>query len=251
IGERGAEVTDDQLVELEAFTFVFKDTEWGLFQVHAYPFEEGLSTWIVECHQDVFDRTGLGNAPDNIIDDFINIAVQNNRGLDYAVRYNTEVPWGALGFEVHATRQLEDTKGISSAAVEEINGRVGDPELVGDWNVTLDRGAWSFFYGGNYIGTSSDEEHFGSNIVTYRGVQYRAVLNTEAITYHSFSVQYTFDNYGLTALVGIANAFDEEPPQLTRQGTDAEYTMIGNAVLASQYDWLGRRFFLNLKLRFD
>jgi len=200
---------------------------------------------------DLFDRTGLGNAPDNIIDDFINIAVQNNRGLDYAVRYNTEVPWGALGFEVHATRQLEDTKGISSATVEELNGRVGDPELVGDWNITLDRGAWSFFYGGNYIGTSSDEEHFGSNIVTYRDVQYRAVLNTEAITYHSFSVQYTFDNYGLTALVGVANAFDEEPPQLTRQGTDAEFTMIGNAVLASQYDWLGRRFFLNLKLRFD
>jgi outer membrane receptor protein involved in Fe transport len=200
---------------------------------------------------DLFDRTGLGMAPDNIIDDFINIAVQNNRGLDYAVRYNTEIPWGALGFEVHATRQLEDTKGISLATVEELNGRVGDPEVVGDWNVTLDKGAWSFFYGGNYIGTSSDEEHFGGNTITYRGVQYRAVLNTEAITYHSFSVEYTFENYGLTALVGVANAFDEEPPQLTREGTDAEYTMIGNAVLASQYDWLGRRFFLNLKMRFD
>ncbi|MEE2886238.1 MAG: FAD-dependent monooxygenase [Planctomycetota bacterium] len=44
---------------LDAFTFVFKDTEWGLFQVHAYPFEEKLSTWIVECHEDVWKRAGL------------------------------------------------------------------------------------------------------------------------------------------------------------------------------------------------
>lgn len=44
---------------LNAFTFVFKETEWGLFQVHAYPFEDGLSTWIVECHEDVWKRAGL------------------------------------------------------------------------------------------------------------------------------------------------------------------------------------------------
>jgi anthraniloyl-CoA monooxygenase len=44
---------------LTAFTFVFKETEWGLFQVHAYPFEKGTSTWIVECHEDVWKRAGL------------------------------------------------------------------------------------------------------------------------------------------------------------------------------------------------
>ena len=44
---------------LDAFTFVFKETEWGLFQVHAYPFEDNLSTWIVECHEEVWKRAGL------------------------------------------------------------------------------------------------------------------------------------------------------------------------------------------------
>ncbi len=47
---------------LDAFTFIFKQSEFGLFQVHAYPFEvgdEGLSTWIVECHEDVWKRAGL------------------------------------------------------------------------------------------------------------------------------------------------------------------------------------------------
>ncbi len=44
---------------LRAFTFVFKETEHGLFQVHAYPFEPGLGTWIVECREEVWRRAGL------------------------------------------------------------------------------------------------------------------------------------------------------------------------------------------------
>ena len=44
---------------LEAFTFVFVESEWGVFQVHAYPFEEGLGTWIVECDEAVWRRAGL------------------------------------------------------------------------------------------------------------------------------------------------------------------------------------------------
>ena len=42
---------------LDAFTFIFKENEHGLFQVHAYPFEVGddpLSTFIVECREDVW-----------------------------------------------------------------------------------------------------------------------------------------------------------------------------------------------------
>jgi len=47
---------------LEAFTFVFRESEHGLFQVHAYPFEEGMSTWIVECDEAVYQRSGLADA---------------------------------------------------------------------------------------------------------------------------------------------------------------------------------------------
>ncbi len=44
---------------LDAFTFIFKDTPHGLFQVHAYPFEDDLGTWIVECREEVWKRAGL------------------------------------------------------------------------------------------------------------------------------------------------------------------------------------------------
>src|SRR5690606_2519783 len=47
---------------LRAFTFVFKESPHGLFQVHAYPFDKNTSTWIVECHEDVWRRAGLEHA---------------------------------------------------------------------------------------------------------------------------------------------------------------------------------------------
>ncbi len=46
----------------DAFTFIFRDTDHGLFQVHAYPFDEHLSTFIVECPEAVWRRAGLHEA---------------------------------------------------------------------------------------------------------------------------------------------------------------------------------------------
>jgi anthraniloyl-CoA monooxygenase len=48
--------------ELPAFTFIFRENEHGLFQVHAYPFAKGLSTWIVECREEVWRSAGLDQA---------------------------------------------------------------------------------------------------------------------------------------------------------------------------------------------
>ncbi|MCH2105055.1 MAG: bifunctional salicylyl-CoA 5-hydroxylase/oxidoreductase [Planctomycetes bacterium] len=47
---------------LEAFTFVFKENEHGLFTVHAYPFDRETSTWIVECREETFQAAGLESA---------------------------------------------------------------------------------------------------------------------------------------------------------------------------------------------
>ena len=47
---------------LDAFTFVFRGNEHGLFQVHAYPFDARLCTFIVECPEDAWRRAGLESA---------------------------------------------------------------------------------------------------------------------------------------------------------------------------------------------
>ena len=47
---------------LDAFTFLFVETEHGLFQVHAYPYAEDRSTFIVETHDETWRRAGLDRA---------------------------------------------------------------------------------------------------------------------------------------------------------------------------------------------
>ena len=44
---------------LDAFTFVFEETEWGPFIAHAYQYEVGRSTWIFETDPETFKRAGL------------------------------------------------------------------------------------------------------------------------------------------------------------------------------------------------
>jgi anthraniloyl-CoA monooxygenase len=43
----------------EAFTFAFRETEHGLFNAHAYPYDERMSTFIVECPEAVWRAAGL------------------------------------------------------------------------------------------------------------------------------------------------------------------------------------------------
>jgi anthraniloyl-CoA monooxygenase len=44
---------------LDAFTFIFQETEWGPFIAHAYQYEAGHSTWIFETDPVTFERAGL------------------------------------------------------------------------------------------------------------------------------------------------------------------------------------------------
>jgi anthraniloyl-CoA monooxygenase len=44
---------------LDAFTFIFQETEWGPFIAHAYQYEAGRSTWIFETDPATFARAGL------------------------------------------------------------------------------------------------------------------------------------------------------------------------------------------------
>ncbi|MEO8319236.1 MAG: bifunctional salicylyl-CoA 5-hydroxylase/oxidoreductase [Bradyrhizobium sp.] len=44
---------------LDAFTFIFQETEWGPFIAHAYQYEGGRSTWIFETDAETFARAGL------------------------------------------------------------------------------------------------------------------------------------------------------------------------------------------------
>jgi anthraniloyl-CoA monooxygenase len=47
---------------LDAFTFLFAESPAGLFQVHAYPYDPSMATWIVECTEPTWRDAGLADA---------------------------------------------------------------------------------------------------------------------------------------------------------------------------------------------
>ncbi|MDX1489457.1 MAG: TonB-dependent receptor, partial [Acidiferrobacterales bacterium] len=241
-------------MSIDYFEFEVKDEvdQLGGAQIVASCYESdfGFAFGNTEPLCQLFDRSSINDGIDNIQDSFINIARQTNRGYDIAARYVTDVSFGNLSFDLKATRQLEDVQALFEDTAEDLNGRVGDPKWVAETQVTWTRDNWRVFWSMDYVGKSNSESEFGGNTVTYRGETFRAVRFTDAIYYHSFSGSYEFDN-GITLLGGVANAFDQEPPQLTSIASGNEYSMVGNAVLKSQYDFLGRRYFVNLTYSFE
>jgi len=54
----------------DAFTFAFAETPHGWFQAHAYQFDEGMSTFIVETPWETWERAGLDTMNDAAARDF-------------------------------------------------------------------------------------------------------------------------------------------------------------------------------------
>lgn len=203
---------------------------------------------------DLFDRSApthpLPNAITEIRDSFINVSQQHNRGMDVAIRYQQELPWGALTVDTQHTFQFEDTIGLFDATQEDLSGEAGHPDWVGNLNFTLDRDLWSFFWGMSFIGETDNYASFGRRtVVDSVGETVDIDLKAESVMYHSLSVSRDFDG-GYIARLGVANALDEKPPRLTSLGTGTEVDTLGQVAFYSQYDWLGRRFFLNVSKEF-
>ena len=217
---------------------------------NCYESEFGYAFGGTEPLCNLFDRSGVNQGIDNVRDSFINVARQTNKGYDFALRYGKDIGRGSMTLDVKATRQTEDTQALFEETAEDFNGRVGDPKWVGETKLTYYWDDFSFFWGLNWIGASSSVDALGGSTVQYRGVIYDAIRYTEDAFYHSFSTSYSMDN-GITLLAGVANAFDQNPPQLTRLQSGNEYDMVGNSMLKSNYDMLGRRVFLNATWDFE
>lgn len=199
---------------------------------------------------DLFERRLIDNGIDNVRDSFINVAEQRNKGYDIAAVYRMEVGNGVLTFDTQHTIQTEDKQALLEGNIEDTNGEMGQPKWVGRLYTTYDHGPWSYFWSAQYVDSTSNVNSFGGDTSTYRGETVRIVLETDAVMYHTFSVTRTFEDMGITAVLGIANAFDEEPPQVTTLNL-GEINTVGTSAFYSQYDWYGRRYYLNLLWDFD
>ena len=186
-------------------------------------------------------------------DSYINVAQQRNRGIDVAIRYAQELPgtWGTLTVDTQHTYVMEDLVALFDETREDRAGEAGRPEWVGRLNLSLERNEWSFFWGMNFIGETSNLASYGRETVLSSWGQEVAIdLKAEFTMYHNLSVGRDFAN-GVTARLGVRNALNETPPRMTSWQTGAEVSTLGQVSFYSQYDWFGRSYFLNVAKEFD
>lgn len=183
---------------------------------------------------------------------YLNIASQSIEGVDIVMDYYRDTPIGRLTMRYEHTVQLEaGEKLFATSEVIDRIGEFGSPKNVGNLTVALNYEDWSFNWLARYVGAVDNYERYG--LGTYRdtglirGEEVKLKLESGSIIYHTFSVTNNFGDSGLVGTLGMANVFDKEPPKVSSIGG---ITRAGSAAFYSQYDWLGRRVFMNLSYSF-
>ena len=198
---------------------------------------------------------------------YVNINKQLNRGLDFTLRYSQDMgSWGDFTFLGQATYQIEDrlqlfesnpaNPGGNSRISGNNNGEAGDPKWVADLNFTWRKKPFTVVYGIDYIGATSDRYDArranGDDLCAVNA--FRGTIcpdfRLERTFYHSASVNFDLlERYSLT--LGVSNIFDTNPPRISRINSGSGGNIgDGVALLGSQYDYLGRRFFAGITAKF-
>ncbi len=187
-----------------------------------------------------------------VTDTFINVNQQRYKGIDLNLVWNINLDFGLLELAAQSTWNLEnisrlfDPNQIEGFDTTDFVGTVGSPKNVTNFRVTQNWQDWRFNYYLQYV-SETDDSPFVDEETTYFGFDPAyADITMDRVFYHNISVIYQRDNWDL--LVGINNLFDEAPDTVS----DAFRSRRGNVpVAATQYDLLGRRYFMRLNWRFQ
>lgn len=176
-------------------------------------------------------------------DSYVNISEQSQEGLDLSVRYTKEFSFGDLTLNARVSHILNfEIVTFADTPADNLTDNVGNPKTVGNANARFETGDWTFYYDVNWTGSASDERFFANtNATTYFGEPVFADYDVDDYFVHSVSVQREYDDW--TFLAGVRNVFDADVPEVTNG-------FIGNYAFGSQYDYVGRRFFVSVSKDF-
>lgn len=206
-------------------------------------------------------------AINTVRDKYINIASQRNEGIDVTGLIQQRIGrWGSLSFLAQMTWQLTDTFALFADTEEDRNGLIGDPKWVGDFNLTWNApDGWSLFWGMDVYGKASSFQRVVDRNPPPAGLpagclrnrtrgEFCIKMDVPATFYHNASITKALPALGLEATFGVANLFDTTPPRVTAIAAGGTLSgtppLIGPVVGTSQYDFIGRRFFLNISKKF-
>ena len=171
---------------------------------------------------------------------YINIAQQVVRGIDYTVNYSRDIGQGRLHLEAIVSQYLKQADGLSSdTQLSDYNGTIGSPKWSGGFQADYKIRKVNLHYGFDWVGKTQSYDYLGIDPTTTR-----FYFETKDYFVHNASVQYKADNWNVTA--GVRNFLNTDPPQISY----GYYNRIGNSPLTSLYDYVGRTFFLRFGGKF-
>lgn len=213
----------------------------------------------------LFDRVPAGAAGqfniNGVTATFININSQRNEGIDLTIDLEQDIgKLGTIQLLAQMNWQLTDKVELFNGNVTSDNGESGEPKWVGDFNLI-----WSpndtlkIFYGLDVIGKTSEVQDYinviGAKCRTFTGYgEVCPKLTTPTVFYHSLSFSKEIADGAFEITAGVSNLFDRKPPRVTVEGSNSlnggVLSTVGKSILESQYDYIGRRAFINFNAKF-
>ena len=206
----------------------------------------GAANILARCYDDPDFRAGGGfcnlttrNPANNqltVNNNYVNIATDIVRGIDFNVRHVVNVGPGKLRLGAAVTKFMDQAnKLFAEDELDDFNGTINTPEWSGNFDVNYDLRQFTFHYELDWI---SDMETY--TFLELDPATTARVIHVPDYYLHHASVRWQGDAFGI--VLGVRNMFDKNPPRIST-GT---YNLIGNSPVYSGYDYLGRTFFVNV-----
>jgi len=190
-------------------------------------------------------------AIDTVRASYLNVDRQTTKGVDASVRYDRDIAAGRLIFESNGTwifedlQQLFDPSLASGFDSNDLNTTVGRPKFVANGRLAFQRNDFTFTWGTNYVRRTSNADRASTSFTYFGFPNAQRDVVAERAHFHSFSVFYNQPKWSV--LVGIDNAFNSKPPDIS---TGAAGRRGNIPVSATQYPLRGRTVFTRFNYRF-
>ena len=170
----------------------------------------------------------------NVVDSYVNIANQVAEGVDYSVRFQKKFGAYTVSSNVQVTYQLVDSTQLFESFDPENNAdTIYSNKWVSSIDTRIERGPWTLNWSIDAFSRASNDRPFGGDTFGWRGFSNCGTQTTPTTT----CVEGRYDQ----------TVLNEDPPLLS---TGSGAVRVGNAIGISNYDILGRRFFLSADYRF-
>jgi iron complex outermembrane receptor protein len=197
--------------------------------------------------------TANGNASpyniEQILNPYVNISDQVDQGLDVNLNWQTALPKEVkLTVMADLAWTFYTQTVLDGFVVNNYLGQIGSPRFDGNLDFKFDRGPWTFNWYFFMIGHSSDDPFSDPTDLNYHGTG-QTVYADYVVPFYTtsdISLRRKFDKFVVVA--GIKNLFNQGPPAIS--AFDANNARLGDSPLVSQYDFIGRSYYLSLEAKF-